>query len=88
MDSSDSKTLCFSHKVIEQIESRNSKLKEELVTTKEQLNRALLDKDCLDQEKAETEEALRKAELFNAELGTKAPHAKPMASACATSAHF
>lgn len=59
----------FSHKVIEQIEGRNSKLKEELVTTKEQLNRTILDKDCLEQEKAEQGEALRKAELLNAELG-------------------
>lgn len=58
-----------SHKIIEQIEGRNSSLKEELVTTKEQLNRALLDKDCLDQEKSEQGEALRKAELLNAELG-------------------
>ena len=59
----------YSHKIIEQIEGRNSKLKEELVTTKEQLNRTLLDKDCLDQEKAEQAEALRKSELLTAELG-------------------
>lgn len=40
-----------------------------MVTTKEQLNRALLDKDCLDQEKGESDEALRKSELLNADLG-------------------
>lgn len=55
--------------MIEQIEGRNSSLKEELVATKEQLNRALLDKDCLDQEKGEQGEALRKSELLNADLG-------------------
>lgn len=55
--------------MIEQIEGRNSKLKEELVTTKEQLNRTLLDKDCLDQELTEQGEALRKSEMLNTELG-------------------
>lgn len=59
-----------SHKVIEQIEVRNSNLREELVDTKEQLNRALLDKDCLRQEHGETADALAKLELHNAELGT------------------
>ena len=46
--------LCFSHKVIEQCESKISKLKEELVNTKEHLNRTCLEKDVLEQEKAET----------------------------------
>jgi rootletin len=43
-------------------------LKEDLVNTKEGLNRALLEKEVLDQEKRETSEALSKAELCKAEL--------------------
>lgn len=58
-----------SHKVIEQIETRNSSLREELVETKEQLNKTLLERDCLRQESSETADALQKAELQNAELG-------------------
>ena len=37
--------------------------------TKEQLNKALLEKDCLRQEHSETADALSKVELQNAELG-------------------
>lgn len=44
-------------------------MREELVDTKEQLNKALLDKDCLRQEQGETADALSKLELQNAELG-------------------
>ena len=55
--------------MIEQIESRNSNLREEIVDTKEQLNKALLEKDCLRQEHSETADALSKVELQNAELG-------------------
>ena len=58
-----------SHKVIEQIENKNSALREENVEVKEQLNRALLEKDCLRQEQGETADALQKIELQNAELG-------------------
>ena len=39
--------------MIEQCESKISKLKEDLLNTKEALNRALLDKDVLEQERAE-----------------------------------
>ena len=48
--------LCFhnySHRVIDQLEHKISTLKEELVGTKEALNRALLDKEVLDQQKSE-----------------------------------
>ena len=45
--------LVCSQKVIEQCESKISKLKEDLLNTKEALNRALLDKDVLEQERAE-----------------------------------
>ena len=56
--------------MIEQIENKNSALREENVEVKEQLNRALLEKDCLRQEQGETADALQKIELQNAELGT------------------
>jgi len=59
----------YSHKVIEQIETRNSQLKEELVEVKEQLNKTLLDRDCLQQEQSDTASSLSKVELQNAELG-------------------
>ena len=49
-------------------ENKLSKLKEDLVNTKEGLNRALLEKEVLDQEKRETSDALSKAELCKAEL--------------------
>ena len=62
-------SLPTSHKVIEQIENKNSALREENVEVKEQLNRALLEKDCLRQEQGETADALQKIELQNAELG-------------------
>lgn len=54
--------------MIEQIENKNSSLREENVDVKEQLNRALLEKDCLRQEQGETADALQKIELQNAEL--------------------
>lgn len=59
----------FSHKVIEQIEHRNSALREELVELKEQLNKTSLERDCLTQEQSETADALNKIEMANAELG-------------------
>ena len=40
-------------RVIEQNENKISKLKEDLVCTKEGLNRTMLDKEVLEQEKAE-----------------------------------
>ena len=43
----------FSQKVIEQLESKISSLREDLVTTKEALNRALLDKEVLEGQKIE-----------------------------------
>ena len=43
----------FSQRIIEQQEHKNSSLKEELVATKEALNRALLDKEVLDQQRSE-----------------------------------
>ena len=58
----------FSQKVIEQCESKISKLKEDMLNTKEALNRALLEKDVLQQEKGELSEALSRTELCNAEL--------------------
>ena len=48
----------YSQKVIEQCESKISKLKEDLLNTKEALNRALLDKDVLAQERAEVSKYL------------------------------
>ena len=59
----------FSHKVIEQIEQRNSALREELVELKEHLNKTQLERDCLTQEQTETADALSKVEMANAELG-------------------
>ena len=46
----------YSQRIIEQQEHKNSALKEELVATKESLNRALLDKEVLDQQRAEVGE--------------------------------
>ena len=43
----------FSQKVIEQLENKISSLREDLVTTKEALNRALLDKEVLEGQKIE-----------------------------------
>lgn len=37
--------LLFSHRIIEQLENKNSALKEEIVFNKELLNKALLEKD-------------------------------------------
>jgi len=45
-----------SQRIIAQQEEKNSGLKEELVATKEALNRALLDKEVLDQQRQETSE--------------------------------
>ena len=45
--------LYFSQRIIEQQEHKNSSLKEELVAVKEALNRALLDKEVLDQQRSE-----------------------------------
>ena len=45
--------LYCSQRVIEQCEHKLSKLKEDLVGTKEVLNRTCLEKDVLDQEKME-----------------------------------
>ena len=39
--------------MIDQLEHKNSNIKEELVSTKEALNRALLDKEVLEQQKSE-----------------------------------
>jgi hypothetical protein len=47
-----------SQRVIEQSEHKLSKLKEDLVTTKEALNRTALDKDVLDQERLEISKQL------------------------------
>ena len=46
-------TVDFSQKVIEQLENKISSLREDLVTTKEALNRALLDKEVLEGQKIE-----------------------------------
>ena len=46
-------TVDFSQKVIEQLENKVSSLREDLVTTKEALNRALLDKEVLEGQKIE-----------------------------------
>ena len=43
----------FSHRVIDQLEHRVSSIKEELVATKEALNKATLDKEVLEQQKSE-----------------------------------
>lgn len=43
----------YSQRIIEQQEHKNSSLKEELVATKEALNRALLDREVLDQQRQE-----------------------------------
>ena len=45
-----------SHKLLEQMEGKNSNLKEELVTLKEAYNKAVLEKEVLEQEKAEISE--------------------------------
>ena len=42
-----------SHKLLEQMEGKNSTLKEDIVTLKEALNKATLEKEVLEQEKAE-----------------------------------
>ena len=62
--------LIFHHsrRVIEQCENKLSKLKEDLVNTKEALNRALLENEVLDQEKRDISEALSKSEICKAEL--------------------
>lgn len=63
--------------MIEQIENRNSALREELVETKEYLNKALLERDCLHQQQGETSDALNKSELQNADLGGYLLHFQP-----------
>lgn len=55
-------------KVIEQLENKQSTLKEEIVNLKEQLSRALLDKEVLDQEKGHLADVLSKSEVQRAEL--------------------
>ena len=45
--------MLFSQKSLEQFETKLSKLREEFVNTKENLNKTQLDKDVLEQEKAE-----------------------------------
>ena len=54
--------------VIEQLENKQSSLKEEIVNLKEQLSRALLDKEVLDQEKGHLADVLSKSEVYRAEL--------------------
>ena len=49
------------------VAGKNSGLKEEMVLLKEQLSRALLDKEVLEQEKAHISETLSKSELQKAE---------------------
>ena len=46
----------YSQKVIEQLDGKVSTLREELVSTKEALNKALLDKDVLEGQKVEVGE--------------------------------
>ena len=50
--------LCNSAKVIEQNEAKLSKIKDDLVNTKEQLNQTVLAKEVLDQEKREVGKSL------------------------------
>ena len=54
--------------MIEQLETRMSGVREELVATKEALNRALLTSEVLDGQNKEVGDALSKSEMCKAEL--------------------
>lgn len=56
-----------SHKLLEQMEGKNSTLKEDIVSLKEGLNKATLEKEVLDQEKAEISESRKLEFLFEKE---------------------
>ncbi|XP_076086637.1 uncharacterized protein LOC143057256 isoform X1 [Mytilus galloprovincialis] len=64
------------HRVIDQLEHKVSSIKEELVGTKEALNRALLDKEVLEQQKAEVSDALTKSEVQKSDLELEINRAK------------
>ena len=59
---------CVRFQVVEQLEGKQSLLKEEVVQLKEQLSRALLDKEVTEQEMSHVSEVLSKSELQKAEL--------------------
>lgn len=55
-------------KVMENLEEKLSSVKEECVDVKERLNRALLEKEVIEQEKSHLSEVLSKTELQKAEI--------------------
>lgn len=62
------KFISLSHRIIEQLELKSSHVREELVIIKETLNRAILDKEVLDQQKAEVGELLRTKKVYSKKI--------------------